>query len=472
MADQILYCADAPGAVPDRVQVMRTGSWDFPDYGRVNITQADLQQVADNFSRNVRGQQIPVNIEHQRHLGAIGWYHDIAPGTDGKSLWASIQWTPTGEQMIREGRFRYFSPELSRNTVDPETKANHGAVLVGGALTNYPRMKQMAPILPMSEALADALASSFFPAGVSAADTRAGIAPVGSPMAFADDEVDSTLAPSAGVHVDGAIGVTDALGTDDGDGDDDHCTCATDCPCRDADGRCTDVDDEGRCLCECVEGDATPPDQEDDDDEEERGDPSIDETGEAEMAETAATRGGDQSARTGAPAVSDEQSFAEIYQRLNTLTEQHGSVVAMNEQLRTENYSLQAQIADATTRMAQLEQQSALLALAEKVDALERDGKIGPQDRDILSERLVAMADDDAAWLIAFLDRRQPVDMAELGSAGADNGEISMAEGAGGRSNVQLHEQTLAYAKAHNLDYRTALLQMSGRKPAPARARR
>lgn len=129
------------------IQVLRVGKWEFDDYGEVEITPDDIKLAVQNFKDNIRGQKIPINIEHEHTLGAIGWVDDMWASDDGKSAYIRPTWTDQGKDLvITKKSFAYSSPEYYRRWKNPETKANHRSVISGVAVTNYPRLKNMEAI--------------------------------------------------------------------------------------------------------------------------------------------------------------------------------------------------------------------------------------------------------------------------------------------------------------------------------------
>ena len=126
------------------IQIARTGKFKHPEYGEFDITKADLQEMARNFKANVRGQDIPIDIDHDHKGGAVGWIRSVQV-KDGDALWATPEWTEDGERLVADGRFKYFSPHFGP-WEDPESGAKHRLVLMSGAITNFPFLKNMQPI--------------------------------------------------------------------------------------------------------------------------------------------------------------------------------------------------------------------------------------------------------------------------------------------------------------------------------------
>lgn len=123
---------------------MKAGKWQHPQFGEIEITPADLHQFKENFDKRVRGTDIAVDISHQPDKGAVGWFKELR--VDGDKLMAKVAWTEEGANLIKSGKYRYFSPEFMFQWKDPESGQVYKDVLFGGALTNRPFLKNMDPI--------------------------------------------------------------------------------------------------------------------------------------------------------------------------------------------------------------------------------------------------------------------------------------------------------------------------------------
>ena len=146
------------------VEILRTGEWVHPVYGDIKITEKSIDGFNASFYNNVRGVDLAVDQEHKPEEGAEGWFKKLwkipHPDDDGFSLMAEIQWTWRGEQLIREGIYRYFSADFDFEWTDPETGQKYKNVLFGGALTNRPFIKHMEPII-LSEGIIETLGFVF-----------------------------------------------------------------------------------------------------------------------------------------------------------------------------------------------------------------------------------------------------------------------------------------------------------------------
>jgi hypothetical protein len=136
------------GKPPEEIQVLPVGEWDHPAYGKFKIDERDLEEFVENFSAGVRN-DIPITEGHAmpgEEKPAVGWFTKlINRGSDG--LWAAVEWTEQGKELLRQKAYKYFSPEFYEKYEDPETREIFRNVLVGGALTNSPYFKELAAVI-------------------------------------------------------------------------------------------------------------------------------------------------------------------------------------------------------------------------------------------------------------------------------------------------------------------------------------
>lgn len=134
-----------PAAVAESwIQIMKTGEWDHPELGKLKITPSDLTKFKENFDNRVRGVDLFVDISHKPEGGAVATFKELK--VDGDKLMAQVGWTEEGADLIKSGKYRYFSPEFKFSWKDPEGGQSYKDVLFGGALTNRPFLKGMEPV--------------------------------------------------------------------------------------------------------------------------------------------------------------------------------------------------------------------------------------------------------------------------------------------------------------------------------------
>jgi len=138
-----------PTDVPARlkVQVLRAGHWNHEDApgGTLVIDDTTLEAIEKAFRDGIRGQELPVNLNHRQSDFVVGWVRDLER-TDG-ALYAVVDVVDRdAAEAVKQQKLRYSSAELLFNYTDPETQQVYPAVLKGLALTNYPFLKRLEPV--------------------------------------------------------------------------------------------------------------------------------------------------------------------------------------------------------------------------------------------------------------------------------------------------------------------------------------
>lgn len=141
--------ADAPdelvlseGKATSQVQIAKTGTFNDPRYGKFSITLQDFTKWIANFTALNKSEGrlgLPVDVDHSPEkrgdTEAAGWVTSLS--IKGNELWASVEWTSLGQELVRDRRYAYLSPSYVADFKD-ETGKSHGTALQGVALTNRP----------------------------------------------------------------------------------------------------------------------------------------------------------------------------------------------------------------------------------------------------------------------------------------------------------------------------------------------
>ncbi len=146
----------APLTSSGRVQISPYGQ--FPHQrGLQHIDASDGKNLATQFERAkamapqhfaglpwFRGHP-DTNPERYTDTEAYGWVHGVQGASDG--LYANVEWTPKGEQIIREKSFKFFSPvwDATLSTVAGK-RVLRPSRLISVGFTNTPNI----PVKPIS----------------------------------------------------------------------------------------------------------------------------------------------------------------------------------------------------------------------------------------------------------------------------------------------------------------------------------
>lgn len=130
------------------IQIFPFGHWTHPVFTDTTVTRETAEQYVKNFHDNVRRQKISTDYDHGQDKAkgnkASGEYLDMEVREDG--VYALLEFTETAFSEIAAGEWKYFSPLFYDVWDDHETEETFENVVVGGALTNNPWMKDMVPI--------------------------------------------------------------------------------------------------------------------------------------------------------------------------------------------------------------------------------------------------------------------------------------------------------------------------------------
>lgn len=133
------------------MQILRTGEFSDPRYGRFEITKPMLAQMVNNFAQGVRGVIPALDYKHESDDVAAGWFKRLWLADDGNELWADIEMTPKGEKILGDKEFGYVSADFDTEYQDNETLETFGCVLLGAGLTNRPVIKRMESVIQLAE---------------------------------------------------------------------------------------------------------------------------------------------------------------------------------------------------------------------------------------------------------------------------------------------------------------------------------
>ncbi len=158
---------DSPDEPLRRIPVAELGTFSDPRYGEFSITSDDFDDWKRNLSALPGGEAL-IDFEHRserkpRDSKAAGWIKDLE--LDGNKVMAALEWTPGGEQAIRNKEYRFVSPVFGPySTQTGDTLDN---VFQSLALTNKPFLGSLPAITlasaeRVSAALDDDPASRFY----------------------------------------------------------------------------------------------------------------------------------------------------------------------------------------------------------------------------------------------------------------------------------------------------------------------
>ena len=112
-------------------------------YGRVSITPAKVQQMADNFGK-CPAYEVPVKLGHGDGAKSPGKVIGVQAKPEGLEVTMLVD-AETADA-INAKQYRYMSAEYDEDYHDKKTGEKVGAVLLGAALVNQPAHPYVAPL--------------------------------------------------------------------------------------------------------------------------------------------------------------------------------------------------------------------------------------------------------------------------------------------------------------------------------------
>lgn len=145
------FSAIPESEIPQKVQVIRTGTFHHKEYGTFEITKDTLISFVRNFNAKILGIDCAIDYAHESHKQSAAWIQALHLSEDGNELWAEVKWTPVGKETLVKREYRYLSAEFAFDYEDIESLKKYGPTLLGAGLTNRPVIKNMVPAIELSE---------------------------------------------------------------------------------------------------------------------------------------------------------------------------------------------------------------------------------------------------------------------------------------------------------------------------------
>jgi len=115
------------------VEVLRPGTFVDRNGKTVQIGDEDLDTFVANFEAGAAGQDVPVDVLHER-AEAAGWVRRLF--RESGTLMAEIDWNELGKQLVGDKVYKYLSA-----TIDEAKK-----LIKSISLVNFPAVKGLAPV--------------------------------------------------------------------------------------------------------------------------------------------------------------------------------------------------------------------------------------------------------------------------------------------------------------------------------------
>src|SRR5438477_1465808 len=146
--NKLTFAEDVTDAGLPWVDAFKAGEWHDHRYGVTPLGDEHFDNIIRNFNDNVRGIDIAVDYDHGSDKAkgnkAAGWIRALR--RVGDKVQAAVEFTEEAAKEIKDKQWRYFSPEWLDEYTHSDGGQKFNDVLIGGALTNKPVFKGIAPI--------------------------------------------------------------------------------------------------------------------------------------------------------------------------------------------------------------------------------------------------------------------------------------------------------------------------------------
>jgi len=145
----------AEGSSSSEIQLFKYGQFEHWSGTKFDVNQEFCETMIRNFRRvqaesKDKDHTCPIDYNHAslsygaEDAKAAGWVTDVYMKEDG--LYAKVNWTPKAAEYIRNGEYKYISPEFGIDQDDEYGEEVEGPSLFAAALTNRPFLKGMEPL--------------------------------------------------------------------------------------------------------------------------------------------------------------------------------------------------------------------------------------------------------------------------------------------------------------------------------------
>lgn len=144
-----------------RSEIMWTGRLFTKKYGWVDVTLADIENMARRFEES--RDHVPLDLVHGSNFPELGpdasgsyghleGVEIVRYGDSYAELWGDLALNPVGAKYVESGMFTFTSADFHDDDKDPDTGKPTGPILKAVALTNRPILRgQMPMAMLMSE---------------------------------------------------------------------------------------------------------------------------------------------------------------------------------------------------------------------------------------------------------------------------------------------------------------------------------
>ncbi|WP_419782349.1 phage protease [Malaciobacter marinus] len=129
-------------------KLAKVGEWKGHRDGSFKLELKDLEEIKKNFDDS----QIDavIDLDHATLFygtgEAYGWIKELEIKED--SIFVNkVEWLEQGKELLESKKYKYISPVLEPNTIDPVTGNNIGWTLHSAAITNRPFLEDLGEVI-------------------------------------------------------------------------------------------------------------------------------------------------------------------------------------------------------------------------------------------------------------------------------------------------------------------------------------
>ena len=145
-ACSVLFAMNA-AEIQNEIKLAKVGEWKGHRDGQFKLELKDLEEIKTNFD-NTEVDAV-IDLDHATLFygtgEAYGWIKELE--IRGEDLFAKVEWLEHGSELIKTGKYKYISPVLQQNTIDPTSGNNIGWTLHSAAITNRPFLEDLGEVI-------------------------------------------------------------------------------------------------------------------------------------------------------------------------------------------------------------------------------------------------------------------------------------------------------------------------------------
>lgn len=129
-------------------KLAKVGEWKGHKQGSFKLELKDLEEIKKNFDNTELDGVI--DLDHATLFygtgEAYGWIKELEVKDDVLYV-SKVEWLDHGLEVLQSKKYKYISPVLEENTIDPVTGNNIGWTLHSAAITNRPFLEDLGEVI-------------------------------------------------------------------------------------------------------------------------------------------------------------------------------------------------------------------------------------------------------------------------------------------------------------------------------------